>query len=312
MAPSIDILLATYNGAHHLQPQIESLLGQEDVSFRILVRDDGSMDETPAIIERYRRAWPDRILVLASSGNIGAVRNFATLLAHSDAPYVALCDQDDVWTPHKLRILSGALRELEVRYGSGTPLLVQSDLYVVDEDLRVRHPSFWRYSGCNPRHTNLARLLIRNPVAGCASLCNRALVRMSLPVPPEALVHDYWLALVAAAGGHIGTVDEPLVYYRQHAGNIIGARPYHWRAVLRRLTSGRAIWDISAPRRQAAALLERCRTILAPGDRALLEDFVSLPDRHWIVRRWLLLRHRILLPGLLRNLALLFFVRLRR
>ena len=312
MTPSIDILLGTYNGARHLQPQIESLLRQEDVSFRILVRDDGSIDETPAIIERYRRSRPDCFLVLASSGNIGATRNFATLLEHSDAPYAALCDQDDVWAPGKLRVLSGMLRDMETRHGSGTPMLVCCDLRVVDADLRERHRSYWRYAGVDPRHTNLAHVLIRNPVAGCASLVNRALIRLSLPVPREALVHDYWLTLVAAAAGHIGTIPEPLVDYRQHGGNIIGARPYHWRAVMRRLTSARASWDIGALQRQAAALLERCRAVLSPQARILVEDFVSLPDRNWIARRWLLLRHGILMPGLLRNLALLFCVRLRR
>jgi glycosyltransferase involved in cell wall biosynthesis len=310
--PDIDILLATYNGARFLEAQIESLLRQEDVPFRILVRDDGSTDGTLAIIDGYRRTKPDRFLVLNSSGkNLGAAGNFAALLAHSNAPHVALSDQDDVWVPHKLRVLSGTLREMENRHGPETPLLVCSDLYVVDEDLRMRHPSYWRYAGLNPSHTSLSRLLIRNPAAGCASLFNRALAQLSLPLPREALVHDHWLTLVAAAAGHIGIIREPLVYYRQHSVNIIGARPYDWRAVVRRLRSG-ANWDIGALQKQAAALLERCQSILAPKDQALIEDFVSLPDRHWIVRRWLLLRHSILMPGLLRNLALLFWVRLRR
>jgi len=312
MTPSIDILLGTYNGARHLQPQIESLLGQEDVSFRILVRDDGSTDETPAIIERYRRSRPDCFVVLDGSGNIGAIRNFATLLAHSEAPYAALCDQDDVWAPRKLRVLSGMLRDMETRHGSGTPMLVCCDLRVVDADLGERHRSYWRYAGIDPRHTNLAHVLIRNPAAGCASLANRALIRLSLPVPREALVHDHWLTLVAAAVGRIGTIPEPLVDYRQHGGNIIGARPYHWRAAVRRLTSAGAIWDIGRLQKQAAALLERCGAVLSPEARTLVGDFVSLPDRNWIARRWLLLRHGILMPGLLRNLALLFCVRLRR
>jgi len=143
-------------------------------------------------------------------------------------------------------------------------------------------------------------------------LINRALVQLALPVPGEALVHDYWLALVAAAAGQIGTVHEPLVSYRQHSANVIGARAYSWKAVVRRFSSGLANWDIGARRRQAAALLERCRSSLSAADRALLEDFVTLPERHWISRRWLLLRHGILMPGVLRNLALLLFVRLGR
>ena len=313
MAPlSIDILLATYNGAAFLGAQIESLLVQEGVSFRILIRDDGSTDETPAIIERYCRLRPDCFVCLETSGNIGAVRNFAALLARAEAPYVALCDQDDVWMPHKLRVQLGVLREMERRHGVDTPLLVHSDLRVVDENLRQRHASYWRYSGCDPHATNLSRLLIRNPVAGCAALINRSLVRLALPVHGDAVVHDHWLTLVATAAGYVGAIEEPLVAYRQHAANIIGARPYDWRSIVRGLTSGLANWDIGRLRRQGAAVLERCRAAMSARDRTIIEDFVSLPERNWISRRWILLRHGILMPGLLRNFALLFFARLGR
>jgi glycosyltransferase involved in cell wall biosynthesis len=309
---SIDVLLATYNGARYLRPQIESILNQEEVSFRILVRDDGSADETPAVIEHYRGSMPDRIIHLSGSGHLGAVANFAHLLRESKAPYAALSDQDDVWAPHKLRTLLTVMRDLESRHGVDTPLLVHSDLTVVDETLRERHHSFWRYSGFDPRGTNFPRLLIKNTVTGCASLANRALIELALPIPQVALVHDYWLALVAGAAGHLGIVEEPLMAYRQHARNAIGARPYDWTSFVGRLTGGLALWDIGALRRQAAALSERCHASIAPEYRTLIEDFVCLPGRNWIGRRRILLRHGILMPGLMRNLALLFCVRLRR
>ncbi len=279
-SPSIDVLLATYNGARYLRPQIESILDQEDVSFRILVRDDGSVDETQALIEHYTRNRPDRIIRVSGPDHLGAVGNFACLLREASAPYAALSDQDDVWAPHKLRTLLGVMRDLESRYGIGTPLLVHSDLTVVDETLRERHSSFWRYSGFDPRGTNFPRLLIKNTVTGCASLVNRALIELALPIPRAALVHDYWLALVAGAAGHFGIVEEPL--------------------------------DMGALRRQAAALSERCHASIAPEYRTLIEDFVNLPARNWIGRRRLLLHHGILMPGLMRNLALLFCVRLGR
>jgi hypothetical protein len=310
--PSIDVLLAAYNGARYLRPQIESVLNQKDVSFRILVRDDGSADETPAVIEHYRRLRPDRIIRLSGSDHLGAVGNFAHLLREAKAPYVALSDQDDVCVPHKLRTLLNAMRDLEIRFGVGTPLLVHSDLTVVDEQLRERHSSFWRYSGFDPRDTSLARLLVKNTVTGCASLVNRALIELALPIPQAALVHDYWLALVTSAAGHLGIVEEPLMAYRQHARNTIGARPYQWTSFVGRLASGFALWDMGSLRRQAAALSERCHASISPEYRALIEDFVNLPDRNWIGRRRLLLRRGILMPGLMRNLALLFLVRLGR
>jgi hypothetical protein len=117
---------------------------------------------------------------------------------------------------------------------------------------------------------------------------------------------------VAGAAGRFGFVEEPLVAYRQHARNAIGARPYHWKSFVGRLAGGFALWDMGALRRQAASLSERCRASIAPEYQTLIEDFVNLPGRNWIGRRRILLRHGILMPGLMRNLALLFCVRLGR
>ena len=310
--PSIDVLLATYNGARYLRPQIESVLNQKDVSFRILVRDDGSVDETPAVIEHYKRLRPECIVHLGGSDNLGVIGNFAHLLGEATAPYVALCDQDDIWEPHKLRILLETMHDLEERHGIDTPLLVHCDLRVVDEALRERHSSYWRFAGVYPSRSSLPRLLLKNTIAGCASLANKALVRLALPVPRAALMHDYWLALVACAAGHVGAVEEPLMLYRQHERNTIGARPYNWRTFGDRIAGGLAHWDLSALRRQAAALSARCNSVLTAENRALIDDFVDLPKRNWIGQRWFLLRHGIVMPGLMRNLVLFLCMRLGR
>jgi len=309
---SIDVLLATYNGARYLRPQIESVLNQKEVSFRVLVRDDGSVDETPAIIEHYKRLRPDCIVHLGGSDNLGVIGNFAHLLGEATAPYVALCDQDDIWEPHKLRILLETMHDLEERHGIDTPLLVHCDLRVVDDALRERHSSYWRFAGVYPSRSSLPRLLLKNTIAGCASLANKALVRLALPVPRAALMHDYWLALVACAAGHVGAVEEPLMLYRQHERNTIGARPYDWRSFVDRITDGLVHWDLSALRRQAAALSERCHEVMTAENRALIDDFVDLPRRNWIGQRWFLLHHGIVMPGLMRNLVLFFCMRLGR
>src|SRR5437773_10947914 len=209
-SPSIDVLLATYNGARYLRPQIESLLNQKDVAIRIRVRDDESVYVKPAVSDHYRRLRPECVVHLGGSDNLGVIGNFAHLLGEATAPYVALCAQDYIWKPNKLRILLEAMHDLEECHEIDTPLLVHSDVRVVDDALRERHSSYWRFAGVYPNRSTLPRLLIKNPVAGCASLANQALVRLALPVPRAALMHDYWLALVASAAGHVGAVKEPL------------------------------------------------------------------------------------------------------
>ena len=224
--PKIDILLATYNGARFLHEQIDSILSQTCQDWRLLIRDDGSKDATPTIIDRYVQEHPQRIVVIRDDGaNLGAVGNFSTLMERSDAEYIMYCDQDDVWLPDKIAESYKAMRALERRYGRDTPLLVQTDLTVVDKNLNPIHRSFWRYESLDPeRGHSLASLLIQNVVTGCASIANRRLKDMALPVPRDIRMHDWWLALVAVAFGHYDYVAHPLVLYRQHGANTMGAR----------------------------------------------------------------------------------------
>src|SRR5256885_15978737 len=102
----IDVLLGTYNGARYLRPQIESILGQEGVSFRILVRDDGSTDETPAVIEHYRRMSPDRVIRVSGSDPLWAAGNFARPLPEAKAPDAAPSHPGAAWATPQPRTLA--------------------------------------------------------------------------------------------------------------------------------------------------------------------------------------------------------------
>lgn len=308
----IEVLLATYNGEAFLAGQIDSVLGQEGVELRILVRDDGSSDNTQLVLEKYARDNLGKIGLLHSSGRLGGLGSFSWLLNQARAPYMAFCDQDDVWVVSKLGRLLLRMQSLEARLGHDTPILVHSDLAVVDRDLRPIHPSFWTYSGIDPTRNSLGQILIKNPVTGCALLANRALVEKVRPIPDGAVMHDHWLALVAAAFGRIEAVKEPLVFYRQHGNNVVGARAYGWRDIFNRLWSSCGRMDISRLRLQAGALYARFAGQLGPEQIALIGGFAKLPEYGWWGRRVFLIRHSILMPGLVRNLALFLCVRLRR
>jgi glycosyltransferase involved in cell wall biosynthesis len=309
----VDILLATYNGERFIACQLESILSQMDDGCRLLIRDDGSSDGTLAVVRRFVAERPDRIVLLdQGTPRLGACGSFGRLLEFSDADYVVLCDQDDVWLPGRIAKPLTRIKELERDLGVNTPVLAHTDLVVVDENLNTIAPSFWSYSNLDPhRGSRLNRLLIQNVVTGCATVINRALAQRASPIPASTPMHDWWLALVAAAFGRIEAIPEKTVLYRQHSGNRLGAIRYDWHYVLRRarqmLGGGAAAQRLRQTQEQAMALL-RFAHCLQPQHRDAITALVNINKAGFIERRVLLLRHGFLGTGHLRNLSWLMLI----
>lgn len=224
------IALATYNGASFLTEQIESIREQSHANWRLVIRDDGSEDETTSILDHYARRDP-RITILSDDlGRLGPIAGYSRLLQHCRqvrANYVFLADQDDRWLPHKVGQQLQEMRRLEKAHGTHVPLLLHTDLAVVDQNLNVTHPSLMNFQRIRHESTQpLRTLLVQNFVTGCSSLLNWALLNAIGPIPPSAVMHDWWIALCAASVGRIEYLDEPTVLYRQHAGNCVGAVGY--------------------------------------------------------------------------------------
>jgi hypothetical protein len=140
-----------------------------------------------------------------------------------DAPYFMLADQDDVWLPDKIERKLARLKELEAQNGSETPLLVFTDLKVVDEDLSVIEDSMWHYQRLDPAITQDWRgLLAQNVVTGCTIIANRALADAALPFALPEMMHDHWLAVNAAKYGRVAYLKDATVLYRQHGTNVAG------------------------------------------------------------------------------------------
>ncbi|MFB3042511.1 MAG: glycosyltransferase family 2 protein [Candidatus Poribacteria bacterium] len=282
----IDIHLATYNGAAFLNQQLGTVENQTHRNWRLVIRDDGSTDKTPEIIEAFRARHPEKIVVLRDEdGNLGLVQNFSRLMEHAGAGYVAFCDQDDIWKPEKLELSLQKMRDMEAEHGADKPLLVFTDLTVVDEDLRNIHPSFWCYQGVRPDQCNtLGKVLFQNVVTGCTALMNRPLVEKSMPIPGGAVVHDWWVALVAVAFGAAGYIAQPTVLYRQHRKNILGARDVH---VFNLPARGSLLWrNYSAKKdsfsnyfRQADAFYVRFCSNFSDTHRQSIATFLQIPHQ---------------------------------
>lgn len=220
---SLEVLLPCFNGATFLEAQVLSIYSQSLRPSRLLLRDDGSRDATPALVARLEQRFPGWLVPLPSGLRLGCRDNVALLLESSRADYVALADQDDLWDSHRLATCLDLMRRLEIEHGATTPLLVHSDLRLIDRGDRFIAPSFHRLQRLDPRRTGLDDLSLTNVVTGCTVLLNRACVEAALPIPEAAVLHDWWLALVASRCGAIGYVDVPTVAYRQHGANLVGA-----------------------------------------------------------------------------------------
>ena len=204
----IAIVLASYNGAKYIEDQIRSIQAQSIESWSLFIRDDGSSDDTMAKVTALLGDDHRAILVRDNLGTLGPIKNFSELmrLALEDgADYIFLADQDDVWHPEKLRIFIDEMGRLEGVAGKELPLLVHSDLDVVNDSIETIHPSFMKYMRLAPNQSAIRVFLCQNIVTGCVCMVNRALLNLALPVPQEVLMHDWWLALLASACGRIAS-----------------------------------------------------------------------------------------------------------
>lgn len=218
--PEVEIALATYNGARFLPEQLASLAAQRWPALSIIAADDGSTDATDVILSNFT-ARPLRIV--RGPGGRGVRDNFATAIAATRASYVFLSDQDDWWEAEKVPAMMARLREIENRHGPGHPVLVYCDLALVDRNLHPGAGNWFTATSKSSEAHDLTDLVLTGHVPGCAMAVNRALIDIAFPIPDRAYIHDWWLALVAAVRGTIAYVDQPLVHYRQHGSNTLGA-----------------------------------------------------------------------------------------
>ena len=239
--PKIAILLSTYNGSAYLAEQLDSLLTQTYSNFVIIIRDDGSTDSTEEIISRYVEKNQEKIYRLSGNqDNVGPSASFSLLIQYimreKDSlrfshVYMMLCDQDDIWVENKLEIQMTKMLCAE-RKNPGLPILIHSDLNVVNEKKAVIAESFIDYQGLEIKRNKFTNIVLSNLVTGCTTFFNEELARQALPIPDKAIMHDWWLALTAAAFGEIVFINMPLVKYRQHVNNTIGAKEFNKNRVL--------------------------------------------------------------------------------
>lgn len=307
----INILLATYNASEYLTAQINSILLQETSSnWTLLIRDDHSNNLTINIIQNYQIKSDKIHLINNENKNLGTSLNFSCLLENSKSDYLMFCDQDDIWLPNKIEITLNKMLEMEKEYGKQTPILIHTDLKVVDNNLNLISPSFRNYQNLDPNPQNLLpRLLVQNFVTGCTMMINKPLKDLIIPIPTQAIMHDWWIALTAANFGKIAYISEPTVLYRQHQQNAVGARAWGINYIFSRAKNIEKIkTDIQKTILQAKRFREIYQNKLSKEQLEIINTYIDLPNKPLLLRKYLMIKNGYYQLGKLKNLGFLIFI----
>jgi len=293
---TIEVLLATYNGEPFIREQLNSLMNQSFADFKIVIRDDGSTDNTLSIIHEYQQKFSDKISILKDNKkNVGATQNFGILLEQSTADYIFFCDQDDVWLPHKIEVSLQKMKVLE-QDNKAIPCLVFSDMKSIDEAGNITADSVWQQLHLHPKYFTLNRLLVQNIPHGCTMLINKAMCNLASPIPKEAMLHDHWIALLAASCGKFDYINEPTLLLRNHTQNVT-RKPTSVLQKIKRFSTNFLSKDeyeyyIKIRVEQAKALQLRASSFISDEHFDVLKQFIKLEKTKGLARKKIFLHHQ--------------------
>lgn len=295
MQQTVQILLATYNGERFLHEQLDSLFNQTFQDFSVLVRDDQSTDNTLHIIQEYQLKYADKIKIITDEKkNVGATQNFNLLLANTNADYIFFCDQDDIWLPHKMEKSLALISTIEM--DKNMPCLIYADMKSINDLGEVTAKSVWKQLHLSPKYFTLNRLLIQNIPHGCTMLINKAMRDMAFPIPETALLHDHWIALLAATCGQAIAIEEPLLLLRNHSENVT-RKQTNFSDKMKRysnnaISSNMYEYFIRIRVQQAKALQSRIGAKASEHVQLAIQNFIALETTKGLRRKLIFLQNK--------------------
>lgn len=311
---TVAICMAVYNGEQFLREQIDSIITQTWSNWILFIRDDGSKDKTSNLLCEYAKTYPDKIVLIDDPELKGgsAKRNFAVILdwvnQRHDFRYFMFSDQDDVWLKNKIEVCMKRMKREEAKKSG--PILVHTDLKVVDQKQEILGDSFFAYRALDVKKKDLRHLLVQNNITGCTMMWNRKLNEL-LDLQNDAVaMHDWWMALVASAFGKIVCVNKPTILYRQHGGNVVGATRVNTLSfIIKRLTGSAHVKEtLHMSVVQARSFLEVYRKSLSQEQIELLENFADIMNHNKLMRMGMILKGGYLKQGIVQIIGELLFI----
>lgn len=302
----VHIVMASYNGEAYLEEQLESLLHQSYADFTLEICDDGSTDGTLDILERYAKE-DERISIHRNEKNMGYVKNFMQGIKRSQASYIMLCDQDDIWNPNKIEITLKAMKKAE-NETPNVPLLVFTDAMNYDSDSGEETGRFHKNSHLDIKKVDTAHIFMENKCIGCTVMINQAVLSYLSELPEQIRVHDWWLALICSHFGRIVYVDEPTLKYRQHGGNMIGGSSFSSYVKERLAGIARQREALRQTFAQGAAFYGQYGERMGESERRIAAAFAGMEQAGWFLRRKNMFCYGFTKSGWIRNVGLFFLI----
>ena len=275
-------LMSTYNGGRFLKTQIDSVLSQQGVDVHLVIRDDGSSDETLTILEEYS----DSVTIIKGQ-NCGCSNSFFELLRYAqsnfdDTCYFAFSDQDDFWLPDKLITAVNKLGD-----DNATPQLYISNLWIVDGNLDNRTLLYTKDVPLSKSHS-----LIENHATGCTMVFNKCVVDSILTTDTDKYrIHDLPIFILCLFKGKVIYDSVPHILYRQHHNNVIGANFYLRQRLRSKLRSLTCFWKQHVKENDARLWLEEFSDMFSTEDLKLIEEVAFYRVKFRYRMRLLFSRH---------------------
>jgi glycosyltransferase involved in cell wall biosynthesis len=303
VSAKVSVALCTCNGSAYLAEQLLSLQKQTLAPAELVICDDLSTDDTARVVAAFAHDAPFPVSFNINPQRLGVTANFQHAFALCRYPLIAPCDQDDLWQPDKLARLVACFEE------DPACLAAFCDASIITPEGRPTGQTQWGLLGFGPaqvqafnQHDAFARLLRYNVVTGMAMMFRASLLKIALPLPHE-FIHDEWLALVAAAVGRIVAVPEPLVKYRRHPAQKIGAAGANplaqWRYARKNMDNNYLANQLIRTRTLLTRLTQPGVTVQNPGDLDAVREKIEYMSQRITMRQHLLSRW----PGAMKMLA---------
>lgn len=286
----VAILMATYNGELYIREQLDSILRQSFSDYICYIRDDGSTDRTVEILKEYQSKYMDKIMLIdCHSKKKGALGNFYSIIEfvinNTKEPIIMFSDQDDIWHRDKIKIEY----ERIIKYYNDVPALVYTDQTIVDEKLRVLDDSGEHFGKRNEKDHDFKRIIFRNVAVGCTMCLNRKLLEVAFIDSDinSIVMHDWWVMLVAKYYGNTEFIKFPLVKYRQHSSNELGADN---KRIIKKVKKYFFNFNVSIKKRrkQAELCIRQVKMLEELEDKSKMEgvvkDFLSITKKSKMYR----------------------------